>query len=173
MTSVAAKRRAHKAARKLTPVPPKRSKPSLTVVEGKPREIVRQAGLDWLLAKKRITRAQHAAGQRWGLDYRLCMVDGLEPLRSCLNDQPRGGQGRLHTSFAAREAEARDRRAKAVEAIAGQAEMVEALDLVCGRQLTPWEHIRALGGKQREVEEMQTTIRLALDILSKHYRLTN
>lgn len=172
MTSVAQRKRARRASRSMAPAAP-RSSPSL-VVDNAPAAPVRESGLDWLLSRKRITRQQFNAGQRWGADFRLSLTDGMEPLRSCLNDSPRGcGEGAHGRSFAAVETEARDRRFRASSALFWQVEMIEALDAVCGRQLTPWERIREVGGRQRQVEELQTTLRLALDILDKHYRLTN
>lgn len=169
MTSVAQRKRTKRAARTLTPVAP-RSAPSLVVDNG-PKPIVRESGLDWLLARKRITRSHHAAGERWGAHFRLCLVDGLSPLRSCLNDSPRGGATGAGFAPAAAEAEARDARSKAMAALAHQPDMIAALDAVCGRQQTPWERIKETGGKQRDVEELQTTLRIALDLLRAHYRL--
>lgn len=169
MTSVAQRKRTKRAARILAPVSA-RAKPSL-VVDNAPKQIVRESGLDWLLARKRITRAHHAAGKLWGAHYRLCLVDGMSPLRSCLNDSPRGGAGDGGLALSIVETEAKEARAKALIALSHQADMVAALDAVCGRQQTPWERIKEQGGKQRDVEELQTTLRLALDILSKHYRL--
>ena len=169
MTSVAQRKRTRRAARALAPAAP-RAKPSL-VVDNAPKPIVRESGLDWLLGRKRITRSHHAAGQRWGVHYRLCVVDGMSPLRSCLNDSPRGGSTGAGFTFAVQESEAKDARDKAMFALSHQPDMIDALDAVCGRQLTPWERIKETGGKQRDVEELQTTLRLALDILSKHYRL--
>lgn len=169
MTSVAQRKRTKRAARVLAPATP-RAKPSL-VVDNAPKQIVRESGLDWLLARKRITRSHHAAGKLWGAHYRLCLVDGMSPLRSCLNDSPHGGSSDGGVAFAVVETEAKDARAKAMAALSHQPDMIAALDAVCGRQQTPWERIKEQGGKQRDVEELQTTLRLALDMLSKHYRL--
>lgn len=167
MTSVAERKRSKRAARQMTPARPK---PSL-VVDNVPRAPVREPGLDWLLARKRISKRQYGAGLIWGVDYRLSLNDGMEPLRSCLNDTPGGGTGGPPMSFAAVEMEAKQNRERAIVALAEQPDMIAALDTVCGRQLTPWERIKEAGGKQRQVEEMQTTLRIALDILVKHYRL--
>ena len=168
MTSVAERKRTKRAARQLSPARPK---PAL-VIDNTARPIVRESGLEWLVARKRITVAHQRAGLRWGADFRLILVDGLEPLRSCLNDSPRGsGGGVPGMSFAAAETEAKDSRRRAEAALHWQDDMIGALDAVCGRQLTPWERVREVGGKQKDVEELQTTLRLALDILSKHYRL--
>lgn len=169
MTSVAQRKRAKRFSRAIAPAA-RRTKPTLAV-DNSPKPIARESGLDWLIAKKRITRQHHAAGMRWGVHYRLCQVDGLSPLRSCLNDSPHGGATGAGFAYAAQEAEAKEARAQAKAALHWQDDMINALDAVCGRQLTPWEHVRALGGKQRDVEELQTTLRLALDMLRKHYRL--
>lgn len=171
MTSVAQRKRAKRTSRLLTPAQG-RARPSL-VVDNTAPQIVREAGLDWLLARKRISAPQRSAGMRWGVDYRLVLVDGLAPLRSCLNDSPRGSGEQAGFPQAHAEAEARSRRKAAEAALYWQDDMIWALDAICGRQLTPWELIREIGGKQRDVETVQITLRLALDMLHKHYRLTN
>jgi hypothetical protein len=61
--------------------------PSTPIAQPKERK-----GLEWLLHKKRITPKQFWAGTEYGNLYRAVAANGLEPLRSCINDE-RGGEG--------------------------------------------------------------------------------
>lgn len=130
-------------------------------------------GLDWLLGKKRITREQYAAGEKYGRAYRIVANDGMQPLRSCLNDTPGGGGGLTPQTMAYIDTEARERLAMANEALGQHDDMLSACAIVCGRELTPWDAIHRHGGKQADVERMVTTLKIALDLLAKHYRTPN
>lgn len=128
-----------------------------------------RGGLDWLLAKKKITPLQAFAGRRYGRDYRICATAGLEPLRSCLSDNI-GGGGVVGFPLARDDIDARTALLDAREALAFQSDLVAVCDLICGRELTPWDVVRLNGGTQRDAEEIVTTVRIALDILGAHYR---
>lgn len=141
---------------------------------GKPKvaanDVKNITGLDWLLGKKRITREQFMAGEKYGKAFRIVAVDGLEPLRSCLNDTPGGGNGPMLVTQAYIDTEARWRLFRANEALGHHDDMLAACAIVCGREMTPWEAISRHGGKQVDVERMVTTLRIALDLLAKHYK---
>lgn len=165
MTSVAERRRVHKQTRRLEPEK-SQVQPTLAVIpKAAPK---RQGGLQWLVAKKRINRRQEAAGTCYGVDGRLSAVSGLAPLRSCLSDDPRGGTGG-GVPFAIYETEAKDRYATAQAALSYHPDMLAALELICVRDLTPWESLP--NGTQKDVSRLETTLVIALDLLVRHYRL--
>ena len=162
--SVAAKKRQKHASRKIAPAP----KPEAANSNAPRTAPKRQGGIDWLVSKKRINRPQAAAGRRYGVDGRLSAVSGLYPVRSCLNDTPRGSGG-SGLPIAIQEADAKAALAEAQVALSLHPGMMAALELVCIRDLTPWEALP--GATQREVERMTTVLGLALDLLVNHYRL--
>lgn len=126
-------------------------------------------GLDWMLNRKKITQQQARDGRRYGEDYRAAQIDGLVPLRSCLGDNIGGGGG-IGLPPAAAASDARQRLSGAHAALSYQSDLIAACDLICGKEKTPWDVIRMNGGTQREAEQLVTTLRIALDILGKHYR---
>lgn len=128
-----------------------------------------RTGLDWLLQRRKITPLQVFAGRKYGRDYRRVLVADLEPLRSCLNDQV-GGGGLGGFPLVQIDKEAQEDLQSARQALAFQTDLTAACDLICGRELTPWEVVKATGGTQRDAEQLLTTVRIALDILGEHYR---
>lgn len=170
MTSKAAKRRTHKQTRRAIPATPRpAATTTLRLVDTKPRT---KTGIEWMVGKKRLTSRQAQAGARYGLKFRLSEVDGMQPLRSCLNDEPRGGAGVMALTRAASEDAARRDLLSARSALGFHSAMISACDLICGRGLTPWEAIDLSGGNQRDVERIQNTLSIALDLLATHYSLT-
>jgi len=164
MTSVASRKRTKRDARKIAP-PPKPDAANNNAPKAPPK---RMGGIDWLISKKRVNRLQAAAGKRYGVDGRLSAVSGLAPLRSCLNDDPRGS-GATSLPIAIQETDAKARLAHAQVALSLHPGMMAALELVCVRDLTPWEALP--GAPQREVEKMTTVLLVALDLLADHYRM--
>lgn len=169
MASVAERKRKHRAAAPARKAQAK-AKPELTLIQGghqeKPAPVL---GLDWMLAKRKLSRIAVAAGKRYGKDFRLAEIDGLNPLRSCLNDEPRGA-GAASLPRAVMEVAAGQQLAEARAALHYHPGMVSACDLVCGRGLTPWEVIRQQKGKQRDAERLMSELAIALHILSGHYK---
>jgi hypothetical protein len=144
-----------------------------TVIDSQRRRIqvvARHDGLDFLLGRGRITGRQADAGRTYGMLYRTSLITGAAALKSCLDDSPRGsgGGGLPTTELAAAEwiAESRMRLAAARAAIGHHDGMTATLDLVCGRGLHP----REITTVQRQTEEIETTLRLALDLLGRHFR---
>lgn len=172
--SKAAKKRAHRQSRRTQPAIARSqtAKPALKLVDDTSR-LREKTGIEWMVAKKRLTQRQARAGTRYGLKFRLSELDGMEPLRSCLNDEPRGGSGVLMLARAANEGDAKRDLLSARSALGFHAGMTAACDLICGRGLTPWEAVALSGGNQRDAEKMQTTLAIALDLLVHHYSLTN
>jgi len=125
----------------------------------------RQAGLDWLAAKGRITARQKLAGEAYGACWRRA---GSAPtIGSTLEVQPSGGLaagpslGQLLRQAAGRqraEAELGAYRAR----LFGQSDLVSVCDLVCGQELTP----REVGGGDREAARLEAVLKVALDILA-------
>jgi len=162
--SVAAKKRRKRESRKIAP-PPKPEAANNNAPKATPK---RMGGIDWLVSKKRLDRLQAAAGRRYGIDGRLAAISGLAPLRSCLNDTPRGS-GAHALPLAIQETDAKASLAEAQVALSLHPGMMAALEMVCIRDLTPWEALP--GAPQREVERMTNTLLIALDLLASHYRL--
>ncbi len=126
----------------------------------------RQAGLEWLAKKGRITVQQKAAGERYGEAYRRA---GAAPaLASSL--QAAGTHGGLSAgaplALLLKLAEGR-RRAEARLAayrtrLFTQSDLVTACDLICGQELTP----REAGGGDRDAARIEAVLKVALDILA-------
>ncbi|MDR3514064.1 MAG: hypothetical protein P4L73_20705 [Caulobacteraceae bacterium] len=130
----------------------------------------RDDGMDFLLSRGRITGRQADAGRIYAMLWRTAQISGSAALRSCLDDTPRGsGAGAIPTTdLAAAEwiAEARMRLVDAQVALGHHVGMVATVDLICGRGLRP----RQITTVQRESEEIETTLRVALDLLERHFR---
>jgi len=169
VSSVAQRKRHKRAANKLKPAEPRKAATTAQVSAENIVPIRNKTGLDWLAQKGRITARQKSAGRKYGEDYRICQVAGMEPLRSCLNDQPGSGTGGIGLSMASYELEAKERFALAQGALSYHPDMVGACDLICGRDFTPWEVIAHFGGGQRDAERITNTLKIALDLLAKHY----
>jgi len=125
----------------------------------------RQAGLEWLEKKGRITAAQKRAGEAYGACWRR--AGQTATIGSTLEVQPSGGLaagpslGMVLRQAAGRqraEAELGVMRAR----LFGQSDLVSVCDMVCGRELTP----REAGGGDREALRVEAVLKVALDILS-------
>lgn len=169
MSSKAAKKRVKVAIRRNQPVKPRASVTTATV-QADPEPKRTKTGLEWMLAKKRLTQQQARAGAKYGLHFRLAAIEGVDSLRSCLNNEPGGGVGGMMVME--RPVAATASRAAllgARQALAFHAEMIAACDLICGKGFTPWEVVQKGKGAQRDAERLQTTLGVALDLLHKHY----
>jgi hypothetical protein len=125
----------------------------------------RQAGLEWLLRKGRITERQKAAGENYGACFRRA---GSAPsLGSTLEVQPSGGLA-AGPSLGLVLKQAAGRRCAEEELIGlrarlfGQSDLVTVCDLVCGQELTP----REAGGGDRDAARIEAVLKVALDILA-------
>ena len=125
----------------------------------------RQAGLEWLAGKGRITPRQKQAGEAYGALYRRAGVTAS--IGSTLEVQPSGGQSsgpslglllKMAAGRARAEADLTERRRR----LFGQSDLVTVCDLICGQELTP----REAGGGEREALRIEAVLRVALDILA-------
>ena len=124
----------------------------------------RQAGLEWLAGKGRITERQKAAGEAYGACWRRA---GASPsIGSTLEVQPSGGLaagpslGQVLKQAAGRQraqAELAGFRAR----LFGQSDLVHVCDLICGQELTP----REAGDGDRDAQRIEAVLKVALDIL--------
>ena len=125
----------------------------------------RQAGLEWLFGKGRITARQRAAGEAYGALWRRA---GQGPsIGSTLEVQPSGGLAAgpslgLVLKQAAGRRRAEQELAGLRDRLFGQSDLVSVCDLVCGRELTP----REAGGGDREAARIEAVLKVALDILA-------
>lgn len=161
--------RQRKIVRKRTPAAAKAKAPGATITH-LPEPARRKTGLEWLFSKKRITARQLHTGTSYGIDFRVMATDGVEPLRSCLNDE-RGGGGAsgIALSYADHESAARERLHTARQALGFHADMTAACDAICGKGFTP----REINPDQRTAAKIEQTLRIALDLMSQHYPLTD
>ncbi|MBS0362088.1 MAG: hypothetical protein JSR98_11970 [Proteobacteria bacterium] len=125
----------------------------------------RQAGLDWLAAKGRITPRQKQAGEAYGALYRRAGVVGN--IGSTLEVQPGGGLSAgpslaLLLKTAAGRARAEAELGELRRRLFGQSDLVTVCDLVCGQELTP----REAGSGDREALRIEAVLKVALDILA-------
>ncbi|MDP3854373.1 hypothetical protein [Phenylobacterium sp.] len=130
---------------------------------GKPYR--RQAGLDWLAAKGRLSPAQRAAGERYGACYRRAR--GEIAIASTLDVKPglSGGTGAPLSEVLAKaeaNAQARARLAAYRRRLWDQSALVAACDKICGEELTPREAAAA----EREASRLEAVLAVALDILA-------
>jgi hypothetical protein len=125
----------------------------------------RQAGLDWLARKGRITPRQRQAGEAYGAAYRRAQAE--PSIGSTLAVQPAGGQAAGPSldqilRQAAGRARAQDELAGMRARLFGQGDLVEACDRVCGRELTP----REAASGEREAGRLEAVLKVALDLLA-------
>jgi hypothetical protein len=124
----------------------------------------RQAGLDWLERKGRITPRQKQAGEAYGALYRRAGV--TTTIGSTLEIQPNGGQSAgpslaLLMKMAAGRARAEAELAELRRQLFGQSDLVSVCDMICGQELTP----REAGGGEREAARIEAVLKVALDLL--------
>jgi len=131
---------------------------------GRERPYRRQPGLDWLARKGRISEAQKAAGLR----YRDAFIVAQPTLSlpSTLEVQPGGGAAgpSLKTLVARADLRHQAERKLALyrRQLAGHPALIEACDLICGRELTP----REAAGGERDGLKLEAVLLVALDLLT-------
>jgi hypothetical protein len=125
----------------------------------------RQAGLEWLASKGRITERQRAAGEAYGACFRRA---GAAPaMGSTLEVQPTGGLAAgpslgLVLKQAAGRVQAEEALSAMRTRLFGQSDLVTACDRICGQELTP----REAGGGDRDAARIEAVLKVALDILA-------
>lgn len=125
----------------------------------------RQAGLEWLARKGRISERQKAAGEAYGAVWRR--AGAAAPIGSTLEVQP-GGGGAAGPSLGMvlKQAEGRRRAERELAGfrarLFGQSDLVTVCDLICGQELTP----REAGGGERDAARIEAVLKVALDILA-------
>jgi hypothetical protein len=125
----------------------------------------RQAGLEWLLRKERITERQKAVGEIYGACFRR--AGSAPPIGSTLEVQPSGGLAAgpslgLVLKQAAGRLKAEEELAVLRSRLFGQSDLVTVCDLICGQELTP----REAGGGDRDAARIEVVLKVALDILA-------
>lgn len=128
----------------------------------------RQTGLQSLGSKGKINRRQAARGEAYGRLYRVSTISNGVAIPSALGDldRVRGTGGALMLNdYSAIIVEARELLAAARGALGFHTGLILACDLVCGRGLTPQEITEV----RREAEEIETSLRIALDLLDDHF----
>ncbi|WP_404415503.1 hypothetical protein [Brevundimonas vesicularis] len=123
-------------------------------------------GMIWLVEKKRLTGDRRRAAEAWAADYSLVRSDGL---KSCLNDNAKGGSDGPSQQFIERKAAARwrlDRAHKHLNSATGSSRLANLVDAVCGRG----DSVRSLaGGNQTAAERMEAELMVALDMACVSY----
>ena len=124
----------------------------------------RQAGLEWLAGKGRLSARQKAAGERYGECYRRAVQ--APSVASTLEVQPGGSGGGPSLALILRQGEGRRQAGRRLagyrERLFGQSDLVSVCDLICGQELTP----REAGGGDREAARIEAVLKVALDILA-------
>jgi hypothetical protein len=132
----------------------------------------RDDGLDMLVERGRITRQQHDAGRHYGMLWRAAQATGGTPIRVVDIAGAGGGSGRGGDPAEPAESEAAwiaDCRAALIDArvaLGGHEEMIATVDVICGAGMRP----REITTDQRQAEQIETTLRLALDLLWRRFR---
>lgn len=130
----------------------------------------RQAGLEWLAGRGRLSTQQKAAGERYGAVYRRARNEGSIP--STLDVKPgMGSPGGEPLAAVLQRAEgsaqAQARLATFRQHLWGQGDLITACDLICGQELTP----REAAGGEREAGRLEAVLTVALDILAAANRI--
>jgi hypothetical protein len=124
----------------------------------------RQPGLDWLARKGRISEQQKAAGLRYRDAYQVAQP--VISLASTLEVQPgMGGAGASLKALIARadlRQSAERKLALYRRQLADHPALIQACDLICGRELTP----REAAGGEREGIRLEAVLVVALDLLA-------
>jgi hypothetical protein len=124
----------------------------------------RRSGLEWLVAKGRISERQRLAGERYGASYRRAGAQAA--IGSTLDLAPgssaSGGPSLgLLLKMADGRRQAQAALAASRQALFGQGDLVTACDLICGQELTP----REAAGGDRDAARMEAVLKVALDLL--------
>ena len=124
----------------------------------------RQAGLDWLARKGRISEDQKAAGLRYRDAY--VVAQPMLSLASTLEVQPGMSSGgaslKALIARAGHRQQAEAKLAMYRRQLANHPALIEACDLICGRELTP----REAAGGEREGLKLEAVLLVALDLLA-------
>lgn len=125
----------------------------------------RQAGLEWLTKKGRISQRQKAAGESYGACWRR--AGSMPSIGSTLEIQPSGGLAAGPSlGLVLKQAAGRLRAEEELTAMRArlfvQSDLVNVCDLICGQELTP----REVGGGEREAARIEAVLKVALDILA-------
>ena len=130
----------------------------------------RDDGLDLLRSKGRVTAPQLKAGREYGMLFRTASIEGGPIGVVDLNSVGGGGGAGGSSAGELRNlewiADCRARLLKARSALFHHTEMIAVVDLICGRGMRP----REITTVQRETEQIETALRLALDVLAKHFQ---
>lgn len=171
MASVADKRRAHKA-RTVSLARTSLAEATRSVPRSRPAAAkLSQTGLEWLRSKGRISDREFQAGLRYGSLVRISLLEGDALIKSCLDtDGVRGAgtptfPGKIDAAAAAWRLEATQELAAARAALGFHAGMIAACDVICGRG----DKAREVTTVQREAEEIENGLRIALQILVQHW----
>ncbi|MGA0604977.1 hypothetical protein ACO2Q0_03170 [Phenylobacterium sp. VNQ135] len=124
----------------------------------------RMTGLEWLMRKGRVTAAEAAAGERYGLAYRRTKLDPALP--STLEARPQGaftnGPSLKHlVAHAQGTAQAQSLLAGYRRTLLMQQDLIAACDVICGEEKTPRE---AAG--DRDGVRLEAVLKVALSILA-------
>ncbi|MGZ3272402.1 MAG: hypothetical protein ACXU82_03600 [Caulobacteraceae bacterium] len=132
----------------------------------------RMTGLEYLFQKKQINHRQRRAGERYGNDFRVAIIESPVSIKSSLDDPdaPRGPGGgpfpQDHLEAMAWIIECREQISLARNVLGHHAGMIAACDMICGRQLSPTE---IAPDSQKDRVQIETGLRIALDMLVVHY----
>jgi len=127
----------------------------------------RLSGLEWLLRKGRLSVAEAAAGERYGLAYRRARLDPA--IRSTLEVQAQAalsasGPSLKHlVAHAHGTAQAAGLLAAYRQRLLMQSDLVAACDAVCGEEKTP----REAAGGDRDGTRLEAVLKVALSILAE------
>lgn len=123
----------------------------------------RQSGLGWLASQGKLTFDQVAAGLTYGADYRTVKIHP-GAIRSNLGDHT-PGNGILNIGAIVHAANARhaaqQRLDRAFDALHGQMDLVNAMNVICGQEKTP----REAGGNAVGAAVITARLVIALDLL--------
>jgi hypothetical protein len=130
-----------------------------------------KSGLEWLRDKRKISPAEYQAGMRYGNLMRIAALEGAALMKSCLDtDGVRGTgtptfPGKIDTQAAAWKQQAVEELTRARAAMSFHVGLVASLDVICGAGTL----VREVTKVQREAEEIENGLRIALQILVEHW----
>jgi hypothetical protein len=127
-------------------------------------------GLRMLLGKNRITPAQYRAGEFYGTLWRTAQISGGPARVQDLSRASAGGGGDAPAGDegAAWVADCREQLAHLNEYLAGDEDdaLIAIMEMICGAGMRP----REITSVQRETEQIEAALRVALDLVARRRR---
>jgi len=176
---------AARSARRQTPAPAERTTGRVVDVDRARKADDRKGrddGLDFLAGRGRLNGRQAGALRKYGGIFRTAQISSATSIRSCIallgrvsgGEAPGGPTSMLEAEAWIAESRIALARARS-DGLGEHVEMIAICDMVAGRGMAPREIFRdselSDAQVQRAADEVETTLRVAGDLLARHFEL--